>query len=68
MLFPQIAKDMLKVLIEAQDTGKPIPLANAIQRWSNGSTWEDLVDGGYIERWSDGVLVTKSGRIWFAEH
>lgn len=67
-IHPGIAQDILRQLIEAQDAGKPITLARANENWGRGSTWEDLVDGRFIERWPDrGVLVTKRGRDWYTE-
>ena len=65
-VFPGIAKDILQVILEAQDAGKPIALRDALKRWGNGSTWEDLVDGGYIYRREDGgVFATQLGRSWY---
>jgi len=69
MLFPQVAREILDILIEAENEGRPITLEYADRRWGDWSTWEELINGGYIERWSNkGVLVTEGGRAWLKEH
>jgi hypothetical protein len=63
-LFPEIAKTILSKLDTAQKAGKPITLAAAMAKWGNGSTWEDLVDQGFVCRLPEAVTVTQSGLKW----
>ena len=68
MLFPNIAADILETLMEAEEKKKPITLAEALRRWGQASTWEDLVDGGYIYRRQEAVTVTEYGKKWRMAH
>lgn len=64
-LFPELARNILGQIITAEDKGKPIPLEVAVSWWGNCSTWEDLVDGGYVYRSREtGVTVTAIGRAY----
>lgn len=62
MMFPDIAKGILRELLGAEEARKPITLAAALKKWGNGSTWEDLVDGGYVYRTPEAVTVTPIGK------
>jgi len=64
-LHPKIAKEILKTLIDAENNKKPLTLKEAFQRWGSGSTWEDLVDSGYIQRFPEAVTVTLRGLNWY---
>ena len=50
MPFPVIAREILATLMRAEANGKPISLQSTLDMWGRGSTWEDLVDGGYVHR------------------
>jgi hypothetical protein len=66
MLFPNYARNILGKLIKAETNGSPISLQSALTEWGNGSTWEDLVDGGYVLRSREmGVTVTILGREYY---
>ncbi len=67
-LFPEIAKDILRELILAEEQKSPLTLEEANRRWGKGSTWEDLVDTGYIRRLPEAVTVTEQGRQWYNSH
>ena len=63
MPFPVIAREILATLMRAEANGKPISLQSTLDMWGRGSTWEDLVDGGYVHRSVEtGVTVTDRGR------
>lgn len=64
-IHPNIAKEILKTLIDAETGGKPLTLKEALEKWGNGSTWEDLVDSGYIQRFPEAVTVTLRGLDWY---
>lgn len=63
--FPHIARDILTTLILAEDAGKPLTLAEAQEKWKQGSTWEDLVDSDFISLMPDAVTVTERGKAWY---
>ncbi|MBL7045346.1 MAG: hypothetical protein ISR98_01990 [Parcubacteria group bacterium] len=65
---PKIAESILKALKNAEEDSNPITLADALNRWGSGSTWEDLVDGFYIERYPKAVTLTKKGLEWLEEN
>ena len=67
-IFPQHAKDILGELIEAENQHVKMSLAEAMEKWGKGSTWEDLVDSGYISRMPDSVTATPDGKKWHAEN
>ena len=46
-MFPQLERELLKRLIDAEVAGKPLTYAQCA-RWIQGSTWEDL--------WADGMI------------
>lgn len=66
-LFPKSAIDCLVTLIAAQEAGSPMSLKEAIDLWGRGSTWEDLVDSGFISRMPEAVTVTERGQAWLKE-
>lgn len=68
MLLPEIAKNILSTLIKEEKGGKPLTLNQALERWGNGSAWEDLVDCGYVSRTTGAVTVSDQGRKWLKEH
>ena len=67
MIFPEIAKEILQELKNAESQGNPITLKEALENWGNGSTWKDIVDRGYISRLPKAVTVTSSGLKWLEE-
>jgi len=67
-LFPNLAKGILATLISAEEQGSPLTLDEAHRRWGQRSTWEDLVDSGYVQRLPEAVTVTERGRQWYNGH
>ena len=68
MLYPYLTKRIFTTLLAAEKNKKPIPLDEARKLWGKGSTWDDLVAGGYIQRTPEAVTVTKRGKGWLENH
>ncbi|MFC1609026.1 hypothetical protein ACFL2R_02055 [Patescibacteria group bacterium] len=62
-----IGKGILITLIAAEKGGNPIKLDDALNRWGSGSTWEGLVDNGYVQRYPEAVTATDRGKEWLKE-
>jgi hypothetical protein len=61
--FPDFARKILERLHKAEQRGSPMSLPEARRIW-NGSTWDDLMDCGYISRLPSAVTVTERGLQW----
>jgi hypothetical protein len=68
MFNRQIAKAILQALLQAQENGGPLPLAEALKRWCNCPTWFELVDKDHVEHANGSACITPSGRVWYAEN
>lgn len=66
-IYPDVARNILKTLLDAQKAGKTLMSDDPIlARWRGGASWNRLQQDGHLRFRRDGaVYATESGQQWY---